>query len=282
MFCSECGNELPDDSHFCTHCGAGTSKPGAPPAQPGKTPETPPSGPTPPKAGPTEQMPPVQSTVQAVAPPPAEPPPMPPDITGAAPSGKPKKSIKWAIIGVTSLVVIAVIVVVWLFVFVYGGDTGKARDLVKKSDAIITKLNSKGDELGSSANDLMHSVKTFSSTSDSAQMADKVRQEAGSIKSDLNNASNGYRQILKMNGVQRYKEYAREALILIDVDFQQVKEFNDYLDYLGSQFKAAKTGQSVSEAEVAAKTTAFVRKVKSLAPNITYVKSVLDSLRKGL
>ena len=85
-----------------------------------------------------------------------------------------------------------------------------------------------------------------------------------------------------MNGVQRYKEYAREALILIDVDFQQVKEFNDYLDYLGSQFKAAKTGQSVSEAEVAAKTTAFVRKVKSLAPNITYVKSVLDSLRKGL
>jgi len=282
MFCSECGNELPDDGHFCTNCGASTSKPGAPTAQPVEAPETPPPAPTPPQAGPTEQIPPVQQAVQAVTPPPAEPPPMSPAITGAAPSGKPKETLKWAIIGVTSLVVIAVIVVVWLFVFVYGGDTGKARDLVKKSDAIITKLNSKGDELGSSANDLMHNVKAVSSTSDSEQKADKVRQETGSIKSDLNNASNGYRQILKMNGVEKYKEYAREALTLIDVDVQQIKEFNDYLDCLGSQFKAAETGQSVSETEVAATTTAFVRKVKELTPKITYIKSVLDSLRKGL
>ena len=203
-------------------------------------------------------------------------------ITGAAPSGKPKKTLKWAIIGVTALVAIAAIVVVLLFVFVYGGDTGKAKDLVKKSDALMTKLNSKGDELGTSLNDLMNNLKTVSSTSDYEQMADKVRQQTGSIKSDLNSASNGYKEILEMNGVQKYKEYAREALTLIDVDVQQIKEFNDYLDYLSRQFKAAETGQSVSETEVAAETTAFVRKVKSLAPKITYIKSMLDSLRKGL
>lgn len=194
---------------------------------------------------------------------------------------KKKKKLMWAIAGLVSLLVVAAVVLVLVFV-VFASDTGKAKDLVKKSDAYMTKVNPKGDELGTSVDSLMSNIASVTSASDYEATADKIREQTSSIKSDLNLANQGYKQILDLNGVDKYKVYARAVMALIDADLQQVKKVDDYLDFLSSQFTAAEAGQTVSEQEVATTTAAFIAKLKELTPKISELKDKAESLRKEL
>ncbi len=146
----------------------------------------------------------------------------------------------------------------------------------------MTKVTPKGEKLGTSVDNLMNNIASVTSASDYEAMADKIREQTSSIKSDLNLANQGYKQILDLNGVDKYKEYARAAIALIDADLEQIKEVDDYLDYLSSQFKAAEAGQTVSEQEVAATTAAFITKLKELTPKINELKDKAESLRKDL
>jgi len=77
-FCTNCGNQMPEESVFCTQCGTrfevGATQPQA------TTPPAPPEQPTQPPVQPTQ--PPIQPTQAPVPPVPPPPPQMPPQATG--------------------------------------------------------------------------------------------------------------------------------------------------------------------------------------------------------
>jgi len=274
MFCSECGKEIPAGSHFCINCGAPKEAVGTQ-APPGATPAAPPPAVTPPPP----------ATPPSAPPPPATPPPIvapmaaPMAAIPAAPGQK--NTLKWAIIGVVSLLVVAAIVLVVVFVAL-GSDTGKAKELARKGDVYMNKATATGKNVATSVNDLMTNFKTVSSASDYESMADSIRTDTKSATSDLGSAQKEYKQILDLSGVDKYKDYARARLAQIDVDFKQVRAVDDYLDYLSRQFSDAEAGATIDSAAIAVTTATFFSGLEEASTEAGKLKDKADNLQKDL
>jgi len=276
MFCNECGKELPADSQFCTKCGTpvamppeaaaspaplphpAASPPAAPPAETPAQPQAPP--PPPAQAPPPPVLPPQPSVPPPAAPPPAAAAP----VTG--PAGAPKKSRKAlvaVIAAVVALLVIAAVVLVLVFV-VFSGDTSKAKDLMSKSDTYVDSATTAGQDVGSQLESLLTDIRDVQSAAGYEEIADKIRKNTAATQAEMEKAKPGYEEILELNGVEGYKEYAKVALELIDVQTEHVKTIDDYLDYLGKQFAAAEAGQPVDSQAIADTTSSTVKKLQEL------------------
>ncbi|HEY5530494.1 MAG TPA: tetratricopeptide repeat protein [Candidatus Anoxymicrobiaceae bacterium] len=192
-----------------------------------------------------------------------------------------KNTLKWAIIGVVSLLVVAAIVLVVVFVAL-GSDTGKAKELARKGDVYMNKATATGKNVATSVNDLMTNFKTVSSASDYESMADSIRTDTKSATSDLGSAQKEYKQILDLSGVDKYKDYARARLAQIDVDFKQVRAVDDYLDYLSRQFSDAEAGATIDSAAIAVTTATFFSGLEEASTEAGKLKDKADNLQKDL
>jgi hypothetical protein len=114
MNCSQCGKEIPDDSDFCTYCGAETGVAGAaaaaqPPQQPPAAPPPQGQAPPPPPGG-------------AAPPPPGQPPPP------GAPEKK-RSALPWMLGTLGLIAVVAVVLVLVFVVFKGGGDSNTPEEV---------------------------------------------------------------------------------------------------------------------------------------------------------
>jgi hypothetical protein len=183
------------------------------------------------------------------------------------------------IAGVVALLVVAAVVLVLVFV-VFSGDTGKARDLVKKSNTLMVEVKPKGEKLGESINSLLTDIGSVESPEQYEQMADEIRAVTKKIRADLEKAQSGYKEILGLDGVVSYKEYAKAVLDLIDLDLEQVQLVDEYLEYLGQQFAAVAAGQQVSSQAIAERTSAFLTSLNELSPRVDELKAKAEKIKK--
>ncbi len=194
-------------------------------------------------------------------------------MAGATPAGKKSKKALWAVIGsLLALLVVAAIVVV-LVVFVFGGDdSGKAKDLMTRADRIMEAVSTTGDQVGEGVNDLLTSADDLATAEDFEAAADPIRADTKKARAELERAQNLYKQILALDGVEKYKEYANAVLDVVDLDLAQVAEVDQFLDYISRQFALEASGQTVDVTAISNRTSAFIDKLEELSSEVDAAK----------
>lgn len=183
------------------------------------------------------------------------------------------------IAGLVALLVVAAVVLVLIFV-VFSGDTGKARDLVKKSDALMAEVKSKGEKVGESVDSLLTGFGDIASPEQYEQTADEIRAMTRATRAALEKAQSGYKEILGLDGVVSYKEYANAVIDLIDVDLEQVQLVDEYLEFISQQFAAAAAGQQVESQAVAERTSEFIASLNEMSPRVDELKAKAEKIKK--
>lgn len=176
---------------------------------------------------------------------------------------KSKKGVKIALISVAAAAVIAAIVLVLVFV-VFAGDSGKAKELMDKGDAKMEEVQTKGEEVGAALNELIDSIDQVGTEADFNSASEDIRTQLEVLNDDLKSAEGSYREILGLNGVEEYKEYAEAILALVDNNFEIVRTITEYLDYLGGQYADADAGLSVDVDAISSTSAAFYTEMLKL------------------
>jgi len=253
MFCEKCGKEVKEGKAFCTECGAPVKKmPEAAASQP--SPPPPAAQPAPPAAAP--------GLPGVVVPPPP-----------------PRKKHTGLIVGITVLAAVIVAVVLVVVLLAFSSDTGQAKKLINKAAPIMNGLESKGTKLGTDLNTLLTNSSSFQSATDYEAAADKLRAQVNQINKEEDQAQGYISQVQKLSGVADYKEFASVVADLIRIDKKEMIQVTDYLNYLGDQFKAVDSGQTVDSNAVAARTSTFIEKVKELAAQAQDLKDKAEKIR---
>ena len=272
MFCKNCGKEMPDGTSFCTECGTPQDKVEA------SAPTTPPVPPATPPAPPVEQAAPAQTPVTPPAGQGAPPPPIPP-AAGAPFIEAPKRRKTGLIIGVVGLVVLLAVAVVLVVVLLGSSDTSQATKLINKAAPFMTDVQTKGTTLETDLSSLLNNLGNIASSAQYETEANKIRAEIKDINSDLNNAQKYISQVSSLSGVQHYKDFAVVVATLIRTNLKETGLISDYLNYLGTQFKAVEAGQTVDSKAIAARTAAFLARLKELGAEATSLKDKADKIK---
>ncbi len=129
----------------------------------------------------------------------------------------------------------------------------------------MDRTQEKFEDLGSSVEDLLTGLATVNSYSDYAQRAEEVSNQVDGLRSDINQARKDYRDILALKkGVADYKQYANVVLRLIDVQMEHLNSVDEYLTYLGDQFKSAESGNVVDVQAISETTQKFITGLRDL------------------
>ncbi len=173
---------------------------------------------------------------------------------------------------------ITAVVLVLVFT-VFKGDTGKAREQVKKGDKYMEAMQTAADEGNDALSELMNNIKTIDTAAEFKEQADKVRSAIESAQKELKSAEKEYKEVESLSGVEKYKAYAKTVLELIALDFEIQDTTNEFLDYIEGQYEAAEAGQQVSVEEIQQTTSEYVENVNKMAEEANDLREKADKLR---
>ena len=225
MFCSECGNEIPEGKAFCTKCGA-------------KLPETQTTQPAQPP-GETQARDHQTPHLQQQIPPPS--PVMPPP---GRPSSRRKLWIALAIVGVVIIIVVAIGAVLLLG---GGDDTGKAKEYMLKGNKLTKQLK---EEAQTWTEDLSSSMSEASDETAFQAGIDKAKAGAASLSKSASDAKAEFEKTKGLNGVDNYVKYADLQIAELDNFQELMTRTNVFLDKVLALVKSGDVAglQSVGEA----------------------------------
>jgi ABC-type multidrug transport system fused ATPase/permease subunit len=182
------------------------------------------------------------------------------------------------IAGAAALLVLVAVVLVLVFT-VFKGDTGKAREQVKKGDKYMEAMQTAADEGNDALSELMNNIKTIDTAAEFKEQADKVRSAIESAQKELKSAEKEYKEVESLSGVEKYKAYTKTVLELIALDFEIQDTTNEFLDYIEGQYEAAEAGQQVSVEEIQQTTSEYVENVNKMAEEANDLRDKADKLR---
>jgi len=247
MFCSECGNEIPEGNAFCTECGAKLNETQAtPPAQP--------AGGTQPQY---QQTPPLQQQI-----------PLPSPVTRppGSPSGRRNLWIVLSTVGVVIIIAAAIIVAVLLS---SGGDTSKAKEYMLKGDKLTKQLK---EETQTWSKDLSSSMSEASDVTTYQAGIDKATAGAANLSKTASKVKAEFEKIKSLNGVDDYVKYADLQIAQMDNFQELMTKTNDFFDKVLAMVKSGDVAglESVGKtyAEETSKTVAENNKLEEEAQKI--------------
>ena len=189
-----------------------------------------------------------------------------------------RKILLWMIAVIAVLLGIAVVVLV-LVSSKSPAQTEKARDIIKKSDEKLESLRPQGAKIDRSVSIVIHDVGYLSSAQyeltkgNICTLIEETRSALYEVRQD-------YTGIFNLNGVDDYIKYAKVKLALIDVDFEQLKAVDDYLDYLTGAIAGREAGKPLDSQAVTDATNATVEKMKELSSRVEELTAQAEKIKK--
>ena len=206
MFCSHCGNEIPEGKAFCPKCGA---------QQPG-TQTTPPAQATGGMQPQDQQTSPLQQ--QIPLPSPVMPPP-------GSPTSRRNLWIVLSIVGV--VLIIAAVIIVTMLLLSGAGDTSKAKEYMLKGDKLTKQLK---EESQTWNKDVSSSMSKVSDVTAYQAGIDKAKAGAASLSKTASEVKAEFEKIKGLNGVDNYVKYADLQIAEVDNYQELMTKTNAFLD----------------------------------------------------
>jgi cell shape-determining protein MreC len=186
----------------------------------------------------------------------------------------------WAlIISLIALAIIAAVVLVLVFV-VFAGDTGKAKDLMNKSDALMETVKTTGDKVGAAFNKLLTNLETSMTLTQYNEQVDAIKADTASAVKGLAEAKKGYQEILTLKGVDDYKRYANIVIKVINTDLEQIAAVKRFLDYSTGVLTDQATGKPLDTATFQATEEAAIARLNQLSNRAKTLKAEAVALKQ--
>lgn len=165
-----------------------------------------------------------------------------------------------------------------------GGDESKAKEYVQKGDQIIDGIESETEELAGQLETIFTELAS-GEVSSSATVDKMVSDLEGASENALKEAQKAkaeFEKVADLDGVEKYQEYAKLRIDVIDGVTELIEETVKYLEGLGKVLAAAEAGQAVDIAQVEKDATAFFTKMMSIQEKTTEQGDEADELKSEL
>jgi len=261
VYCKNCGAQIPEGASFCGNCGApldvSQERIREMPQSPAQPPQVPQGG-------------------------------VPPVMQQAAYAPQPSKRKSGKTIGIIAgiiaiLIIVAVVLSLVFFVF-KGDDTGKAKEYVKKADAIAMALEPKGQEIGNNLSALGQAMEggRIQSSDQYESEANPIRTATAELLDKIKDVKDEYKKVEDLEGVDDYKEYAKTRMEQADHMSAMMHSVNEMLDYISKLFVRIESGQVPDESEISSNINSFVEQISNEQSKIEELDKEAKSLKKEL
>lgn len=151
---------------------------------------------------------------------------------------------------VTAVTVILLTAGILVFLAGCGSDTGRAREYTLAGDAALEELQKESSGLARQINSILIEMQAGNVTTSTQlkEITDNFKSSSSKFFNKSSEAKKEYESVLKLKGVEAFKEYSR---LMVDLTTYRESAVTAFMDMLGSAIQLAEKFESGQEIDMA-------------------------------